>query len=258
MDTKQIEFEVERQDLFTKSGIAVYRQAIIRTDTKNVLGVVSPDYNLVTHKEVLDKSISVVERFEDLKFQKAITTKHGARMYATFESEKEYEIGNLKTGQPDNIKLRLTLVNSYDGSLKYGFIIGAYRLVCKNGLRVGEDIFAVRQKHTSGLDIGNVMNTAKKAIHYFNETTIPNWKAMNGNKVLVEGVLKQVKESLPDRLFKEASERLEQTKSASLWDIYNEFTYVATHEEKFNKSYDRNDRLQRKISQAFGKVAIGR
>lgn len=248
---KEIEFNVTRQDLFTKSGIQVERQAIVREGTEQVLGIVSPDYKLITHKQVLDKSIAIVERFEDLKFKSAITTKGGARMYATFESEKEYIIGNLKTGQPDNLKLRLILTNSYDGSLRYGFIIGAYRLVCKNGLRVGQDIFAVKQKHTSGLNIDGVMNSAKRAVKFFNENTLPKWKAYNSQEIEVKAVLTKIEKSLPERLFKEVSGRLEQTKRTTLWNIYNEFTYVLTHEEKFNKNFDRNDRVQRKVARVF-------
>jgi len=251
MDTKHIEFAVGRQDLFTKSGIAVPRQALIRTDNNSVMGIVSPEYKIVTHKEALDKSISVVEQLEDLKLQKIITTKGGSRMFATFESQKEYIIDN-----GDNLKLRLTLTNSYDGALKYGFIIGAYRLVCKNGLRTGKDIFAVRQKHTSGLNINAIMNSARKAVRYFNENTIPTWTSMNRTTVNVDSILKQVEESLPNRLFKEVSERVASKKQATLWELYNDFTEVATHEERYNKSYERNDKIQRKISLAFEKVTV--
>ena len=254
MDFKSIDFKVERQDLFTKSGIAVDKQAIVRTDLNTVLGVVSPDYFIVTHKEALDKATSVVEQFEDLKLENIATTKGGSRMYAMYQSQKEYIIGNLDTGKPDNIKLRLTLNNSYDGSLKYGFTIGAYRLVCKNGLRTGQDIFAVKQKHTAGLIVDNIMRSAREAVRYFHDKVIPGWKIMNQKEIVVSDVLKQLEESLPDRLFKEVSERVEQKKKSTLWELYNDFTEVVTHEEKYNKSYSRNDKIQRKISLAFSKV----
>jgi len=256
LNTKDIEFEVERKDLFTKSGIQVPRQALVRKDTQDVLGIVSPEYKIVTHKEALDKSISVVEQVEDLKLKSVIATRCGARMYAMFESVKEYMVCNLETGKPDNIKLRLTLTNSYDGALKYGFSIGAYRLVCKNGLRTGKDIFAVKQKHTSGLDIHALMNSARKAIRYFNEITMPTWKSMSEKTVNVESTLERLKESLPDRLFKEVSERVQAKKTRTLWDLYNDFTEAVTHEERYNKSFERNDKIQRKVSRAFEKVMV--
>jgi len=256
MDTKCIEFAVDRRDLITKDGIPVPRQALVRTETNDILGIISPEYKLVTHKEALDKAISVVEQFEDLKLKKIIPTKCGARMYAQFESDKEYMVGNLETGQPDNIKLRLTLTNSYDGSLKYGFIIGAYRLVCKNGLRTGKDIFAVRQKHTAGLDISTIMRSARKAVRHFNETTMPLWNKMRNTEVLVAEVLGKVEETLPDRLFKEVSEKFATKKNSTLWDVYNGFTEALTHNEKYNKSFDRNDRIQRKVAIAFEKLAV--
>ena len=254
MDTKHVEFEVVRQDLITKTGIEVEKQALVRTDLKKIVGIVSPGYKIITHKEALDKSISVVEQLEDLKLKSVMTTKGGSRLFAMFESEKEYMVGNLETGKPDNIKLRLTLTNSYDGALKYGFTIGAYRLVCKNGLRTGKDIFAVRQKHTSGLNVNAIMNSARKAVRYFNETTIPTWQEMNKKEVSVENVLKQLEENIPDRLFKEVSETVARKQNATLWELYNDFTYTLTHNEKFNKSYESNDRVQRSVSIAFNKL----
>lgn len=254
MDTKQVEFEVERQDLVTKTGIAVEKQAIVRTDLNRVVGIVSPGYKIITHKEALDKSISVVEQLEDLKLKSVMTTKGGSRLFAMFESAKEYMVGHLETGQPDNIKLRLTLTNSYDGALKYGFTIGAYRLVCKNGLRTGKDIFAVRQKHTSGLNVNAIMHSARKAVRYFNETTIPTWQGMNEKNVDVEAVLKKLEESVPERLFKTVSEKVSMSKDTTLWELYNDFTHTLTHDEKFNKSYESNDRVQRSVAIAFNKL----
>lgn len=254
MDTKQVEFEVTRDALFTRYGLPVEKQALVRTDLNTVVGIVSPGYKIITHKEALDKSISVVEQFEDLKLKNVFTTKGGSRMFAMFESEKEYMVGNLETGKPDNIKLRLTLTNSYDGALKYGFTIGAYRLVCQNGLRTGKDIFAVRQKHTAGLNVNAIMNSARKAVRYFNETTIPTWQEMSKKEVNVDYVLKQLEENLPDRLFKEVSETIAKKKNATLWELYNNFTYTLTHDERYNKSYESNDRVQRSVAIAFNKL----
>ena len=55
ISTKEIDFQIERKPLFTECGIKSDRQALIRVDTRTILGVVSPDYKAVTHKEALKK-----------------------------------------------------------------------------------------------------------------------------------------------------------------------------------------------------------
>lgn len=256
MNTKEIDFKVERKELFTECGIKVLRQALVRADTREVLGVVSPDYKVVTHKEALDKTLSVVEQFEDLRFHSLQTTKGGARMYAKFESEKEYLIGRTDKNEPDNIKLNLILTNSYDGLLRYGFIIGAYRLVCKNGLRVGKDLFAVRRKHTAGLNIDNIMYQARKAVRYFNDTVLPNWKNMSNKRVIVEKALEELKDKVSHTLHKDVSERLTGKREMTMWDLYNEFTWTLSHEEKYQKSLERNEHKHRKLARAFESLAV--
>lgn len=251
MDTKHIEFGVERVPLVTGDGQDVNREAIRRIDNKNVLGIVTPSYRLVTHKEALDKCIGVVEHVSDLKFKRVITTYNGARMYATFESEQEYTIAN-----GDNLKLRLTLTNSYDGLLRYGFIMGAYRLVCKNGLRVGQDIFAVRQKHTSGLDVNALMKSATKAVRCFNEETMPKWRTMNNTNIVVENVMKQLESRVPKRLYNEVTEKVAGKQETTMWELYNDFTEIVTHNEKYHKSFERNDEIQKIVARAFDNVVV--
>lgn len=65
---------------------------------------------------------------------------------------------NLAATKGDGLFSEIVLVNSHDGSTSYQLRAGVYRLVCSNGLIVGDDCFSRRIKHH-----GNVVEKVVEA-----------------------------------------------------------------------------------------------
>src|SRR5579871_341854 len=80
--TTDVAFDVQRQELVTKSGMDSKREAIVRTDTKEVIGVVSKSYKLIPHRELLEKVSQAIEEVGDFQLVKAEITKGGARLFS--------------------------------------------------------------------------------------------------------------------------------------------------------------------------------
>lgn len=63
--------------------------------------------------------------------------------------------------------VELVIANSYDGSCKYSISLGIYRLVCTNGLTVGQSIFSRTIKHIGSnfyTDVNAAMRLAEESV----------------------------------------------------------------------------------------------
>ena len=63
----------------------------------------------------------------------------------------------------DQVNLELQLLNSYDSTWPFIVLLGAFRLVCENGLVVGKKFFYLRKRHVQELyrmNFGHQVSTA--------------------------------------------------------------------------------------------------
>lgn len=120
------------------------------------VGIVSKDYALVPHTDVLDIASKALENLQiapnsvgaELKI-----TEYGERMALSLilPSENDFNPGD---GNP--LALRLECVNSVDGSCRLRIQMCWHRLVCANGLIVGVTS-GVRRRHSNGLGLGDIV-----------------------------------------------------------------------------------------------------
>ena len=54
----------------------------------------------------------------------------------------------------DEIAMRIVVDNSYDASRKVNIAFGAYRLVCANGMIIGQRMISVSRRHVDAVTIG--------------------------------------------------------------------------------------------------------
>jgi len=64
----------------------------------------------------------------------------------------------------------VVLINSHDGTTSYQLRAGIYRLVCMNGLIVGDESYTLRVKHQGGDIINRVVNGALELTEQFPST----------------------------------------------------------------------------------------
>lgn len=129
------------------------------------IGVVSKDYALVQHTDVLDVAIQALEAAKiplaDVKTELNIT-EYGERMSLSMYLPDKY---SFDPGDGHPMALRLECLNSVDRSTRFRVLMGWFRFVCSNGLIIGVTHSDVRRRHVGDLrimDVGAVLTSGLK------------------------------------------------------------------------------------------------
>ncbi len=123
------------------------RKVLYRSDTEDVLSVVSDDYHVVQPREVLEFFREFTEN-NSMKLSAAGTLFGGRRFWATAEMGKSFEVV-----QGDKVEGFLLLTTSADGTLSTQAKFTSTRVVCNNTLGIALQGGAkVRKTHRSAFD----------------------------------------------------------------------------------------------------------
>ena len=101
------------------------------------IGIVSKDYLLVKHADVIETATAAMKHFgiNPAYVRADITiTEYGERMALSLYLPKEYEFD---PGDGKKLTMRLECFNSVDGSTRFRVMMGWFRFVCSNGLVIG-------------------------------------------------------------------------------------------------------------------------
>ena len=125
-------------------------KAIVDSDTGKVFSIVSNDYKLIRHEEAIERIEQVICEVPDLDEYKTYTRFYndGGRMRRTYRFPKT----SVEIEKGDRINPELHLFNSYDVTWPFIVTLGAFRLVCENGLVVFEKFFIIRKRHVYHID----------------------------------------------------------------------------------------------------------
>jgi len=125
---KEVGFGVDRKNLViegTKKRIEI--QAIVRKDTKQVIGFVSKKYHIIKHNEALKGSLKKLKK-EGFIIHEHHFVRHGAKVIIDMRQKKVTKI----KGQ--NYHFRIILMNSYDTTTSFVVHVGFFRQICSNGM----------------------------------------------------------------------------------------------------------------------------
>lgn len=253
------EFPVELQTILTINPVSIEnggsddvirgRKAVVRQDTGDVLGIVSDKYQLLEHKDVIQ---GFREALKDIEHSEKITMKkNGAQMFA------EYRLSSIQVEVKPNdiVGLRLIVKNSYDGSNSLQIILGAFRLVCSNGMIIGKRFFTYSQRHIgseTGIKVEKLSANISKMTEQFKDT-LPSFQEMSRQQVVTEKDqmfdTKLVK--LPQYLLDSALIVYEQSDDRTRWGYYNALTSAITHDIK-----TKGDEVNPQAQISYGKVAF--
>jgi hypothetical protein len=127
-------------------------KAIVDLDTGKLYSVVSKDYRLIRHEEAITEVEQELSGTKGLGEYEAITDFYndGGRMRRTYRFKN---IG-VEIIKGDVINPELHLFNSYDTKWPFVVSLGAFRVVCTNGLVVGEKFLHLRKRHV--YDLGQI------------------------------------------------------------------------------------------------------
>jgi hypothetical protein len=134
----------------------VYRMGTRQGEKPIPVGVVSKNYRLVDHQQLL----STIEQAligNDIDMEQVrVTAKwtvHGERAHFSFLFPKEERFLHQVDDDEDKMRFRIEVFNSVDGTSRLMVVAGWLRFVCSNGLIVGTSLMDLRRQHRRQLEI---------------------------------------------------------------------------------------------------------
>jgi hypothetical protein len=234
----EYDFPVALEPIFSVGNEIPNKKAVIRCDTKMPLGIVSSQYQLLKHSDVIESFRSALSDQEHT--EKIQLAKNGAQMFTTYKlSAVQYEVQ-----KGDMVALQFVVKNSYDGTNALQIMLGAFRLVCTNGMVIGKQFFSYSQKHIGtgdGVVNGETIRTKVGSLVKQFEQVVPKLQEMSRYQMvqaddilfspdLFDNNWEGMK--LPAYIVREAQLVYRQDNDHTLWGYYNAFTKVITHNDK--------------------------
>lgn len=244
-------FEVKREELITASGIKTGKEAIVNGETEDVLGIVSPNYELVTNDDV---NSFFEEAFEDMDIHISDTidhmdsiTRRWKRWLILGGDDFRFDIG--RAG--DETRLMVEVFNGYNAKTSFGYNVMGFRSFCLNGQIMGrKDLFSDRFAHfidnperlheSFRMKFNNFKTVAlvweKWANEHFDKG---NWEHFI-NLYKKNPDIKDKNLFLPKKIAENMIDHYEdvlaeQHLTPTIWGAFNVLTYFATHETKARK-----------------------
>jgi len=216
--------------------------AIINSDTGRPYSMVTGSYEILTHEEALKHVDMVLANNPQLgtpslniNMYPDHTGNPEAKMKAVYTfPDVQYEVEN-----GDLINPTITILNSYDLSWAYKVLFGAYRLVCTNGMVVGEKFLEYRKEHHQDINLERISELLIQNMERMSDqiglwhswldrvTTSSEYerivRGIGFNKTQLEEIHEEVEVSSNVRLddFR--------IKSISYWVLFNLITQYITH-----------------------------
>jgi hypothetical protein len=234
---KLLDFPVERRPIYLatdseRTGHEVKEidghVAIVRPDSGAVLGLVSDQYKLVTHKQSLDPYLDKLGR-EGWTVNEVRLERAGAKAYV--ELHNKHEVKAVRVGDP--VGKRLLLWNTYDGTTAVAAQGGYFVLICLNGATAPAGFLTGSSIRHSGDPFRLIDESAEKFGHQFEEV-IDLYRGLADKVVSPEisrAVIQEVcgirKLDLVTAYWKRGHNGSD---AATAWNLYNAITKYLTHD----------------------------
>ena len=209
-------------------------RAVVDDEIDCILGVHKSRYKLVRNEEVITQFEEALRHSElDATGMKIKTrfSHNRARMYREYILPKHAV--DPKPG--DTIELRLTLNNSYDGSLCFDYAFGGYRRESGTGLVVPNgELTGAYRKHTAGIDIASIAKALSRGAERYKDIA-EDWTSWTKKPITEEQAVAIISKisSLTDETremilgyFKDERVNL----GSTVWAVYNAISYWSTHQ----------------------------
>ena len=219
------------------------KKCLFNADRTKLFDVVSSKYQVVDHGAAVDEISGALAKYFGKEVQSHIRSLDGG---ARLMGEFKLPIAPVKIGRQDVNEITLTLRNSYDRSWAFQATLGAFRLVCSNGMMIGEEFGNLSMKHVGGdtkdsqilehLDV--IIQRAPKLQQIWTEWADTPMEYEDAVNLIVGHFPSKYSEPVLDE------SHFPQTK----WAFYNALTRFATHD---TKSVRRRVEFDEKISRLF-------
>lgn len=213
--TEELQFPPVEVSMIEVGGDTVEGYKAVRNpETGHVFDITSEKYKLVRHEEVLDNVESTIKTKSPFgPWTRSVSLyQEGARMrtkYTFPETTVEVQKG-------DFINPTIEVFNSYDRSMRHTVMLGAFRLVCTNGMVVGKKFMQFRKRHMPDLYLEDVEAALSLGMDKL-ELQTSQWKTWAEKKLEREQLEKAIKKL--DLNKKETKLLLNEQESATQWSL---------------------------------------
>ena len=208
-------------------------------DTGKIISIVGKGYNVVQNADIIPDYERAIYRsqLDTTDMKRDVQQSHyGARTVCTYT----FPAHRIEVREGDSMDLKISVLNSYDGSWKFMSLVGALRLACLNGQVIGDYFSSFYGKHTRSLDTDVAVKKLEHSLDVYMEnaelwkqyptTAVSELQAYNvflnlagESKVLLE-LLQTTHALYVDEV------------GSNLWALFNTLTDWASHAKFKNKS----------------------
>jgi len=220
---------------------------IVREDANQVLSCMTDEYKLVPNSQIVKAAEPILKQHK-AKLREAVSLGDGQRTIWKWSLPNSL----IEISKGDEMHPEVIIKNSYDGSLQVHILSGAFRLVCSNGMIIGNIIEKYNYKH----NIGNVnLDNLEEVIVDVIEKTEEEGRQLpllKDTKLKQSHIIKLI-ELFPSTMSVFIARYMIANKPKTYWDLYNVATYINTH--KMNRKYNTTHQLENKLYSSVKKWA---
>lgn len=240
-----------------KSWTADNHKAIVDLATGKVFSIVSQDYRLIRHEDAIEFIEGAIQKNPELGAYITTTSFYndGGRMLHAFR----FPGISVQIDRGDSVSLELHLFNSYDMTWPVVVLLGAFRLVCANGLVIGKKYYQFRKRHVFRLeDIGLEANLERSIGRFtLQAKEWRKWAEIPMTMAVYDRVMRsmqfgvQAAGEIEERIWNENGYPQGNAPLVTLWAFYNVLTWYITHRVA---SLNRRVEVENKLRVTMGQI----
>lgn len=229
-------------------------KAIVNPETEEIISVVGGGYQLVQNADIFpqyDEAIFMSDLNTSGMTRRVYTSHNGGRT----KLEYRFPEHRVAIREGDEIDLTLTVLNSYDTGWRFRSILGAFRLLCANGMGIGTKFQQYAHKHTLNLDTDRAIKDLSLALNYY-EDNARAWKQYPNvavSSLQADTVFKALAKGSKSMVvaLQESHKDYTGRLGDNLWSLFNTLTHWSTHAKVRNQAnasaivINREDRVRK-------------
>jgi hypothetical protein len=220
-----------------------FSTAIYNIDTEDIASVNSSDYTLVQHRPITDAYTEILQAFNLDAF--GTVHNYGDRMYI------ETAFG--KRDIVDGVKLGVRIKNSYDTMSSFALQAFGYRTACSNGMFLGQVMkkdVSVSMKHIGDINVKETITSFIRDL-ISSENQLQEYISIAMKDSIEWSVVSNFLDGLLNKkqafIMKLAIDDKLKGSPVTRWQLYNAFTWFATHQLISDLAQDKMQSIAQKV-----------
>jgi len=237
MEERPLHFETSIGAMIGYDQVTKHK-AIVNPETEQIVSVVGSGYQLVQNADVFPQFEDAIRLsgLDSNGMERKISTSHGGGRTVVSYTFPEHKV---EVKEDDWVDLTLTVLNSYDTSWRFRVLGGAFRLLCANGMIVGDTFLEYSGKHTASLDTERAIANLDTSLQGF-LASADMWKKypkVKINEVQAASVFDRLAKGSKTMLkyLDECHKMYVDELGSNLWALFNTLTEWSSHHEVKNK-----------------------